>query len=71
MAIPSDIMCANRPVDDIRIRRGNGIKDRFVDSKVLCENGAGSVSDPIVDVESGAVMVSYLETCFFFFCTSR
>lgn len=59
MTVPSDIVCANRPVDDIRVSCGNGIEDRFVDSKVLCENGAGSVSDPIVDVESGAVIVNY------------
>lgn len=33
-----DVVCANRPVDNVRIGSGDGIEDRFVNAKVLCKN---------------------------------
>lgn len=49
-----DVVCANRPVDNVRIGGRDGIEDRFVNAKVLCKDRARGVSDPVVDVESGA-----------------
>lgn len=52
--IAGDIVRADGAVDNVRIGCRQGIEDRFIDAKVLREDRAGSVRDPVVDVESGA-----------------
>lgn len=34
----SHVVCANSPVDNVRIGGRDGIEDGFVDAKVLCED---------------------------------
>lgn len=31
-----DVMCANRPVDNVRVSGRDGIEDRLINAKVLC-----------------------------------
>lgn len=51
--IAGDVMLGDGAVDNVWIRCRERIEDRFIDAKVLCEDGAGSVGDPVVDIESG------------------
>ena len=46
-----DIVRAHRCIDNVRVRRGDISKERLVDAKILGQDVARSVCQPVVNVE--------------------
>lgn len=46
-----DVAVADGAVEDVRVGRGDVVKDGLVDAKVLGQDGLGRVADPVVNVE--------------------
>lgn len=48
---------AHGRVDNVGVGRWDVVENRLVDSEILCEDRFGSVGNPIIDIERGAVTV--------------